>query len=382
MGSTKSVLLMGHADCDTMLTPKPVVNVQEAINYLKADFRSPLVKGLLEAYNSGCKDIIVFPVAPMNEYISDASLRLDPNPDFGGLNFYEMYYERLSDAYTLLMERDDFEIIVPIEAPFYDTGSVDFCTQLATHCEQAFLKNSTVVIGSMGTIVPDFINPIQRRSNYNDATISEMIADIRIPLLLDRGKFVMVTVGEGVFLHKQVPQSYNRSFEVVVASLLATTELDRSVIGKLLPNVLSTSFYDFTKEQIERLSLAKLNPVSKTAIGRKGAINQVKMMNDNTLGAEGSDFWSMHQMTLVATVANEIRKFGLIWIGKVQGFEEFRRTAAEYLDNLQSSGYVQQITYSIKRAVGDPYKAEVEIGIAPLYGVKNIMFRCEVGPGV
>lgn len=374
VGLTTPVMLIGHANAT--MEPYQVTDMQKAINYLGADYNSPLLRGLLEVYNAGCKDIWLFPAAPMNEYEDVPASRLTES---NNISFYERYYDRLEYAYGLMLESFDSKgIVVPLEAPFYDSGQYDFLTQLANYCAETFEKTGAVTLGSMGTRVPDYSNPNLASTNYNATTIQEMIDDNRIALLNDKGKFVFITVGEGVFMHPQFGSVYSRSLEATAAALMATTPLDRAISNLNLPSVASTSHLLFTDAQIEALAQAKLNSVYKTARGRRGFSFETKIITDNTAGSDGSDFWSLSQMRVVSTVINKIRDLGWSYIGEPDN-GLFREAVKEYLDNLRKGAYIAN--YSMAINMETPYKAIVEVAITPMFGIRNIMFTVETGPG-
>lgn len=64
-----------------MNDPYQVNDMQEAINLLRADSTSPLLRGLLEVYNAGARDIWLVAAAPMEEYVSNIDERLDLTQD-------------------------------------------------------------------------------------------------------------------------------------------------------------------------------------------------------------------------------------------------------------------------------------------------------------
>jgi hypothetical protein len=609
-GLTNTVLLIGHADAVRLHDPFKVDSMAQALAFLGNDYTSPLVAGLLEAYAAGCRDMYVYAVAPMSEYEQNPALRLDYRVDWGGKNFYQLYKERLDEAYSILLAYDFFELVVPIEAPFYDdgtrgalkyveftgtaanylstpdaaplditgdltvvarvamddwspaairvigakyhtgtpnrawyfqvsttgtlgvvwstdgtatlsaistanlasladgawkwvaftldvengasgrstrfwtsddgeswtqlgntvtqagvtsifnssailevgsrisgsdsftgkishfsvrdgigasgqvggtevfrfdaqedfymkestitsftassgqtvtitksvstpltltTGKVDLCTQLANFCADCFTLNSHVAMGIMGTRVPNLDVPDQKITNYNATTVADIATDSRIPLLGEAGKFVMVVVGEGVFIPEKAPMAYNRSLEVATAGLIATTTLGRSMAGQLLPGVASLTSQPLTGAQIESLSEAKLNAVQKTAVGRRGASFQVRILNDSTLAEDYSDFYSAVQMRVISAVINKIRALGYAYIGG--SYEEFRRYVYEFLNYLTKSGHIDQFEATINRDPADIHRAIVDVVIKPIIGIKNIVFRVSVGPG-
>lgn len=405
-GTTIPVLLMGHAN-DTRVKQEsdrqafPVFDMQETLNYLGADLACPLVRALLEAYNAGCRDIWVYPVAPMSEYIAIPAERLtfdggDPGgeedneldgggPGGGGSPlsylYYEMYYDRLAIAYELLKQYDFYHIVVPVDAPFYDSGTVDFLSQLADFCSESFAESGSVAMGVIGTSVPGLNEESlieESSTKYDSAVVQKMIDDTRIAQLGDKGKFVTVVAGEGTFIHSQTSGVYSRSLEVATAALMATTTLDRAIAGLRIPNLASLSHSLFSDRQIEALAQAKINTVYKTARGRRGGAFEVKLLTDNTAGQDGSDYWSTSQMRTISFIANRIREYGYILVGE-RNDDQLQMVIKSFLDDLRSQKKINN--YSLKIDIQENSKAIVELGIAPVFGIKNILFKVEVGPG-
>lgn len=380
-GLTDTVLLIGHADATKMYEPYEVTSMANALNFLQQDYTSPLTAALLEAYGAGCQDIWLYAAAPMSEYEENPALRLDPKSEFDGQNFYQRYYDRLTDAYDTLSVYDFFEYIVPVEAPFYDSGDVDFCTQIADFCSDSFARHSIVSMGVLGTRVPNFTEPTQRVTNYNEITVAEMVNDPRIAALGAKGKFVTVIVGEGVFVPETAGFAYSRSLDVVAAGMMATTDISRSIAGKLMPGVASLSGRPFTKKQMRDLASAKLNPVEKTAAGRRGASLQVRMLTDNTLAENDSDYWSALQMRVVLEVINHLVRLGREYVGSVLR-DDFRQRAYAYMDGLEKTERIDQHNTTIIDDPDNPYRLLVTCAIKPMFGIKVISFQVSVGPGV
>ena len=388
-GATKTILLIGHADIDDpadYFKPFFVNDIKKALRFIKADDRlsSPLSRGLMEVFAAGALDVVLYPVAPMSEYIDSSIYRLLPNADWGGLTFYEQYHQRLEQAYEYLRQDDRYDIIVPLEAPYAFSGSVDFCTQLADLCADCFNENGNVVLGVMGTNSHNPNDSSDKTPYYTNDTVRHLSLDNRVALLHDKGKFLCVVVGQGLFRHAQSSLAYTRPFDATVAGMLANTPVDRGIAGSLFPvRMINLAHREFTSNEIDMLSLAKLNTVGKTSYSRRSRGNsQMRMLNDLTLGQDGSDYWSIAQMNLVSSMINTIRKYGLQCIGRTNGYESFQRMVASYIDILESTNHVKAISYTIERAENDPYAAVVNLSINPIFGIKTINFTIVTTPGV
>jgi hypothetical protein len=366
VGITDSIMLIGHADADIMYEPYQVVDMREVVNFLGADSTSPLLRGVLEAYNAGCKDIWIYPAAPMSEYEEVISNRLT---DVEGQNFYERYYDRLTSAYSDLVSWDVNEIIVPIEAVFYDSGNVDFVSQLVTFCADAFATTGVVTLGVIGT----------RISEPTSSKIDAMAADSRISDM-ENGNFVMIALGEGLINLPQISTTYISSLAVQTAALISTVSLGRSIAGIKMPFVSSVVGPNYSEAQIEALTQAKINPVVRSKRGKRGATYEAKLLTDNTLGQEGSDFWAMTQMRIVSNCINQIRFYGYSFIGEA-GSENLKQAIYYHLDKLRKNNYIRDFSLNITMEERNS-RAVVSIGITPIFGIRNIYFQTEVGPGV
>lgn len=399
LGSTDTVLLVGHADAEVMHEPYRVVNIKKAVTFLGTDSTSPLLRGLLEAYNSGCKDIWLYAAAPMSEYVAPNQDRftatftsgvitgLSPDvpqntaayvnistgfysaSDQGMYNYYQKWYERLFHAYARLLTWDFPDYIVPIEAAFYNTGTVDFAKQLINYCVDAFTQTGSIILGVLGT----------RIANPTTADVTALATDSRMASYGENGKFVMVVVGEGLIAHPQISTTYSSSFAVQTACLLAVASLNRSISGLKLPGVSTIIGNNLSDDQIQSLCLAKLNPVVRTQKGKRGLAYEARLLTDNTLGATGSDYWSMTQMRIVAQVVNKIRQIGYNYIGELT-FDLFREAVNSYLKSLKNNNFVVDYTLKIE-ASPVTGTATVTVGLTPISGIRNIYFTTTVGPG-
>jgi hypothetical protein len=145
VGLTDRVFLLGHADGLALNDPYQISSLQEAINLLGADPAQPLLRAMLEAYYGGCRDLYLVAAAPQSEYVDQLSDRLTPK--FGGQNFYQRYFDRLTATYDLLLQYDLLQIVVPVEASFAGTGATDFLGQLTSFCQNAYSVTGVIPIG-------------------------------------------------------------------------------------------------------------------------------------------------------------------------------------------------------------------------------------------
>lgn len=397
VGLTDRIFLLGHADLP-LNDPYQILSVQDAVNKLGVEavgttfgdtfgdtFESafgedtfpqnafgvsdcPLLRATLEAYYAGARDIWLVAVAPMSEYEPDIAKRLTSKEALGNKTFYEKYQERLTATYSLLESWDDPQIVVPVEASFYNTGVADFFTPLATHCSLAFETTGVIRIGILGT-----------RGVIDQTAVNALVADTRSNTL--DGKFTMVVVGDGTINLKEMPTAYSTSVATVAAGTLATLSLDRGLTSRLLPNVLGPSQGDFTKAQLVSLTEKKFNPILRTSKGRRGVLFQTMLLTDNTMGQTGTDFWSMLQMRLVAKTADRIRALGNRSLGTI-GFAQFKQDVEKYLLALVIQDSIRNYDLLIYRDSTDLTRAYVDYTLQPYFGLREISLTVEVGPGV
>lgn len=402
-GDTARILLIGHADGLGVNDPYQVNDMQEAINLLRADSTSPLLRGLLEVYNAGARDIWLVAAAPMEEYVSNIDERLDLTQDAylvdGGSpssydqidiqfdidaeypdtllvdcsTFYEKYHQRLTATYAMLVDYDFAEIIVPLEASFGHVGDVDFATQLINFCQSYMDATNTTPLAVLGTRRPS-TESIADSVNHmisNAATISSSPAN----------KFVTVVIGEGAVSLPQLSFTHKSSVAAQVAANMATTTLSRGMSYSPLTNIVNLDIYDYTQAQLDGMVSAKLNPAIRTYKAKRGAPFQTVLLSDNTLATDGSDFWSLSQMRVVARCSNTIRSFGHAWIGSTD-YVGFKQAVYDYMSSLLRSNTIKNFTLNIDRDLNDVNKVIVDVSITPFYGIRQIYFTVEVGSGV
>lgn len=368
-GLTSSVMIIGHADATVMSQPYQVINMQEAVNFLQADSTSPLLRAMLELYNGGCRDIWLYPAAPMSEYEPIVANRLIANESWGGLNFYQLYYQRLAAAYSVLRDYDSFELVSPLEAPHFYSGDVDFTTQLINFCGDKYDNTSHAALGVLGT----------RISELNSQVVDQMIADERLTNSSSYGKFVSVFMGEAIITQPQISTSYAAPISTQVLALLSTTSLARSITGLTLPNAASLVGLDLSKDQISDLAESRINVCARSIKAKRGQSYQLKVFTDNTLADTNSDFWTLSQMRITTKCLNQIRYYGYVFIGTLN-YTKFENVVGDYMRTLLRNGLIRDYTLSFTpKNFGQTI--EVNIGITPLYGIRNIYFTVETGPG-
>jgi hypothetical protein len=345
-----------------------VISIQDAVNKMGADSNMPLLRAMLEAYYSGCRDIYLMPSAPMSEYVQETTGRNTPQSAWGGATFYQRYLQRLEETYRILLQWDLPHIIVPVEASFMDAPGADFLTQLAQHCADAFATTGAIRVGLLGC-----------RGQLTDAAIEELIVDDRLNTQGGPGKFVAILAGEGLLNLQETPTIRATSVASVVAGELSTMRMDRGLCYHRLKNVQNTTHFDLTDAQVKALAMAKINPLIRLPGARRGLSFQCAMATDNTVGQDGSDYWSLLQVRLVAKVTDTVRAYGRDVIGN-SDFADFRTRVTSYLARLASDRVIRDFDAWIRVDDMDRSRVMADIILRPFYGIREISFAVTVGP--
>lgn len=126
--NTNNILLIGHTDALVRYEITKVSSIQDAVNLLRADTNSPLLRGVFDAYSCGARDIYIMSAGPMSEYVANVAERNvkifkdDINVTY---SFYENYFNTLAKCYSLLEQYDFLDFIVPLEASMINTRNYE-----------------------------------------------------------------------------------------------------------------------------------------------------------------------------------------------------------------------------------------------------------------
>jgi hypothetical protein len=418
VGKTDRLLLLGHGNGLELNVPHRVINLKETINMLGADPDSSLIRGLLEAYNAGARDIWLMAVAPMSEYLpfdyNSAEARKTERVEFNNLTFYQRYAQRLEEAYSVLELEDFPEIIVPLEAPFYDSGDVDFLTPLLKSCLLRYQNTGNVSLGIIGTRIASGVEGladklesdrrISRNSNGSLIYSTKVIYQIMkyyygIDLFTDSsednilndkdlGKFGMVVIGEGVLNVPQVDLPFTSSLAVTAAAVMSTARINESISYTKLPLISSLVGYKFTKDEIKRLANKRLNVATFSPLGRRGVLYETFVASDNTLAngwpddnpKDYSSFWSASIVRVVGKVSQQIVSLGKRKLGTID-YASFKSDVLNYLRTITSVGMIRDFSVNIYRGNDEHRTVFVDLILHPYFTVREIHFTVKVGPG-
>lgn len=409
-GLTDRIFLLGHGNL-SLNDPYQVIDIQTAIDDLGANVNSPLLRGTLEAYYAGSRDIYLVTVAPMVEFVSDWSSRTtllastrsaamlvtDPtwkappgytNVQWDALNFFQRYAIRLQNAYIALKDWDLPQLVVPLDAPYYSAGAIDFRAPLAQFCADHFENTGAVCIGIMGSQMTNIV-PVGSalQTGWTTDIITKVKAstnEVKLGLLGDGGKFVSVFLGEGTFNFKQFPVTYTASLVSVIAGLLSTQPLNQGVMWKQLPNVVTLTGPNMSQIDINSICELGLNPIVRTSIGKRGNFFEVVAASDNTCAVNGSDFWSLVQVRLIMKVIEDLQTIGRRYLGSI-GYGQAKIDMQQYFLNMVTQGIIRSFQLNISKQAsifnGIIDTMAVDVSLQPFFGLRQINFIALVGPG-
>lgn len=369
-GYTDPVFLIGHADGLALNDPYRVSSIQEAVNAMLADSASPLLRAMLELYYAGARDIYLVAAAPMDEYIDTLDDRNTEKAELSGSTFYELYRERLNETYKILKEWDAADMIIPLEAPFNDTGSVDFLAPLLDYCKTMYEVSRKSVLGFIGT-----------RGAIDDQMVENLVNDSRLNSIDSEGKFVTLIMGDGLVNHAEVPASYSASVVPSIIGVLSQLNLDRGIPYIPVPNMIGLIGKDLSSTQIDQLSNKKINPTIRNIKGRRGTVFNIVVATDNTLGMDGSDYWSLLQTRLVNKISERIRSIGYNYLGSI-AFLDFKSAVQSYMLKLVNTNQIRDFQLSIQRDKSNQLRATVDISVRPFNGLREIYASVTVGPAI
>jgi hypothetical protein len=386
--STNSILLIGHADNLEINDIVRISSIQEAVNLIGADGKSPLLRAVFEAYNCGARDIFICAAAQMSEYIEsteDRNLKRiilqseDSSPS--SLSFYEKYYERLSKTYSVVRYYEFIDIIVPVEVSMIGTNGVDFTTQLAAYCTQFHNETGFVQIGVMGS----------RSNGMKDSDIKDFelntifknkftTYDVNGEISSDIGRFIVPVYGELNFNHVGFPTSYTASAAASFAGTMSNTEVYMGIIRKRLPSGYSVYGANLSAESLARLDNMGINTVYRSRRATRGNPYEVYVSNDYTMASRNSVFSKLPQVRLAAMVINEIKSIGYNSIGKF-AYETVTNKVRQMLNLLVAAKAIND--YSLD-AYADKYiKGSLifQLTLVSSLNLKTIKFSVTAGPG-
>jgi hypothetical protein len=386
--NTSSILLIGHADRLQINNPIKIKSIQSAIDLLGANTNSPLLRGVLDAYDAGARDIFICAAAPMSEYIADVDQRNtqynyfnlgDATPSYQ--TFYEKYYQRLEETYSVIKTLDFIDIVVPLEASIIRTGSVDFITQLANYCSDFHDETGYVQIGIIGS----------RTNGLNSSDISTIESNNILKnkfttysysgeISSDKGRYIVPVYGEATFSHSFFQTTYTNSVVAAVAGMIASTQLNIGLIRKRIPGAMALYGSEFTNQEVNRLESIGINTIYKSNKARRGTPFQVYLSNDYTMSDMTSVFSKLPQLRLAGLLASEVKNASYKAIGRFN-YDKVVSDISNILINLKNNQIISNFEFKAVPSQTNKGVIILYINVISSLGLKKISLSLSAGPG-
>lgn len=359
-GLTDQIILVGHADGLPLNNPYPVRSMRDTVQVLGKNVDSPLLKGMLEAYHGGARDMWLVAAAPMSEYELDIANRDE--------TYYQAYLSRLEETFHLMDEWDVGQIIIPLEAPFNST--VDFLYPLINHCVRYYQNTGRIHIGLLGT-----------RGQILPSAVDALVNDPRLTAFENYGKFAAIFAGDVVFNLNELPFTHTSSVVTHAAGVMAQLPYDRGLTYHKLKGVIGPAHPDLPPSTVQALAEAGINLVGHTTLGRRGVPFETVIFTDNTLMPDDgfNAFWSLAQMRLISVISSYIQALGRQHIGNIT-FDIFKNTLEEYFASLVAASFIRNYSLEVYRLPTERNKVFVHVTVAPYVGLRELSLDLQVGP--
>lgn len=316
--NTNNILLIGHTDALGRYEITKVGSMQDAVNLLRADVNSPLLRGVFDAYSCGARDIFIMSAGPMSEYIENIAERNvkifkdDVNETY---SFYENYYNSLAKCYSLLEQYDFLDFIVPLEASMINTGTTNFARQLANLCHNIQVNTGEVCIGVLGSRNQGVNSEdVQTILDTNFAIESEVESNDIITK--DTGKYLIMIYGEATFAHRQLQVSYSSSLAAAMAGMLASTQVNFGVSNQRVASAVSGYGVELTTAQVRSLNRIGINCLTKGSRSRRFASPYDVYISGDFTQSISESFKDSANVRLAAMVISEVQAIGRNSLGK------------------------------------------------------------------
>ncbi len=381
--TTQNILLIGHTDAIEPYGIVKLKSIQDGISILRGDTKSPLLRGMFDAYACGARDIYIMSCGYMSEYIEEVSDRnieifSDDSSTPNQYSFYDLYHLRLNECYQLLRDYEFLNIIVPLETSIINTGLNNFVEQLATHCEFMQTETGEVQFGIIGSrnnglSVSDIDLLEEKDFNLN------VLVDPNGYIISDKGRHVILIYGEIILSHKQLQVSYSSSPAAAVAGMISSTMIDRGLTKARIPAAFSIYGVDLNAAQVKRLQDIGINTIVRGQRSRRAAIFDVSLSSDYTQSISES-YKDCSNIRLVSLVIREIQSLGNLAVGKF-GYEKIISYVQEFLSALQSSRVI--VDYSMDASADKYNKGTIyfNISITSSRTLRQISFNVSTGKG-
>jgi hypothetical protein len=387
LSETNSILLIGHTDAIEPFSIHRIVSMNDAVNKLRADFESPLLRGVFDAYSSGGRNIYIMSAGKMSEYIKEVERRnlkvfaddfATPNEFGNTYSFYELYSLKLDVCYNILKDYEFIDIIVPLEASMVDADNVNFVSQLALHCNEVQKNTGEVQIGIIGSrSITGTSSNVDSLSEKDFEIYSDVAADGAINA--DAGKYIILIYGEAVFSYNQLQRTYSGSVAAAYAGALASTRVDYGLTRKKMPAALSVYGNGLTTSQIKILTDKKINCLVNGNRSRRNVPFDVLISGDLTQSIS-ENYSDASNVRLVAMIIAEIQSFGSNAIGKFS-HDRLIRNVDALLNILKSSDIIRDYYFDAFADRMVKGKIYFNISVVSVRTLRSISFNVGTGKG-
>ncbi len=380
---TNTIMLIGHTNAMEPYSIYRITSMQDGINALRADMESPLLRGLLDAYSCGARDIYIMSAGYMNEYQSDVGKRniksyADNSATPKLYSFYELYYARLAKCYDIIKDYEFIDMIVPLETSIVSTGTVNFVRQLADHCNLVQETTGEVQLGIVGSrSVNSVQSDIDELVSKDFDIVSEVTQDGYITK--DTGKYILLVYGECVFSHKQTQRTYSSSSAAAFAAVLASTRVDYGLAKKQVPAALAAANSGLTSLQAKQLSDLKINSITPAHRTRKGTPYNVRISGDLTMSIS-ENYADASNIRLVAMLIAEIQSMSISSLGKFS-HDKLIRSVDALLMSLKSGDIIRDYSFDAFADKLEKGKIYFNISLTSVRTLRTISFNVATGRG-
>lgn len=385
--NTSTVLLIGHSDNMQFNVPVKVHSMQSAIDLLGADVKSPLMRGVLNAYAAGARDLFILAAAPMSEYAEYHEDRVKSSLIFdlesatpSSMTFYQKYYQRLATTYNIIKELDFIDYVVPLEASIIKTGGVDFISQLAAYLADFHNSTGFVQLGIIGS----------KSGGVSSSDISDLKSNSVLANKLtqygsngtissDIGRFVIPVYGEAVYQHSSFNTSYSSPVAASYAGMFASSPLNMGLIRTRIPGAMTLFGSDLSQADINQLESIGVNTIYRGHRTRRSTPYEVYCTNEYTLANLNSTLSKAAQMRLVATVINQVKLFAYDAIGRF-GYEKAVDRVRALLEDMKIMNIIVNFSFNVEVDPNERGKLIFYIELLSALGLKKIDFAIAAGP--
>lgn len=380
---TNNVLLIGHTDAIEPYGIKKITSIQEAVNVLRADVNSPLLRGVFDAYSCGARDIYIMSAGYMNEYepnVEERNIAKFKDSVNDTFTFYQLYYDALTICYNLLQEYDFIDFVVPLEASMINTGTVNFAKQLANFCNKVQENTGEVVIGVLGSrnlgVTAGSVQEILEKDFYIESEV-----DSNGFIVKDTGKYLIMIYGEAVFSHKQMQVSYSSSLAAAVAGMLSSTQVNFGISNQRVASAVSGYGADLNTAQIKSLNDIGINCIAKGSRSRRFAGPYDVYISGDFTQSISESFKDSSNVRLAAMVISEVQAIGRNSLGKF-GYSKINSKVEALLNFLKVNDIIRNYSLDIFADKKEKGKLYFNITLVSSRTLREISFNVASGRGV